>query len=172
MASGNTLFILEPFEGRAPATLAAEVLPAISDASTPAAQTPVLVFDPSTAWHMDFHVTMPSQYGGGGYTFSFKGGTDNTDVGTFIVALRSVVVADADILTGDLGVDAATAVTVTDTPPATPINKLNYSTTGTLSHVNAGSPSGGDRMILRLSRDISDTNTGNLQLAEALIVET
>jgi len=76
-------------------------------------------------------------------------------------------------MTGDLGIDNATEVAITDTPPATPINKLNQSTTGVLSHANAGSPSAGDYLIIRASRDVAtDTNTGDLQLSEILALET
>ena len=79
-----------------------------------------------------------------------------------------------DLTYPDLSVftDAATATAVTDTPPTTPINKLNYSDPQTMTHGNAGSPSVGDRLIIRASRDIADTNTGDLQLAEILILET
>jgi len=172
MASGDTIFILDPASSVGPATLAATP-DTISDASTPAAIIPVLDFDATTAEHRDWHVTVPSNYAGGGFTCSWKGGTDNASVGTFIIELRAIVVSDAIILTGDLAIDGATAVAITDTPPATPINKLNYSTTGALSHANAGNPSVSGRMIWRATRDTAtDTNTGDLQLAEILILET
>lgn len=172
MASGDTLFILHPM-GSQPTGTNYATIDVIEDASTPTSLTPVLDFDTTTSEHAEWHVTMPSHYGDGGFTVSWKGGTDNTSTGTFEVEVRCVVVADATILTGDLGVDAATAVAITDTPPATPINKLNYSTTGTLSHANAGSPSPGDYLVIRATRDTAtDTNTGDLQLAEILIIET
>lgn len=172
MATTETIFVLEPL-GATPPSANYATLDFIADASTPNAHIPVLDFDPSTSEHADWHVTVPSHYDGGGFTISWKGGTDNTDVGTFEIEIRVINVADATILTGDLGIDGATAATITDTPPATPINKLNYSTTATLSHANAGSPSAGDRLIIRATRDTAtDTNTGDLQLAEILILET
>ena len=171
MASGNSIFILRP-QGSIGTATAAATPDVIVDTGTPVTYTPVLDFDTTTAEHRDWHVTVPSQYAGGGFTISWKGGTDNTNVGTFILAVRCINVADATIMTGDLGVDAATATTITDTPPTTPINKLNYSTTGTMTHSNAGSPAVGDYLVIRASRDISDTNTGDLQLAEILILET
>ena len=170
MASGNTIWVLEPLGGSPPATIFAQ-LDTIADASTPVGTILVLDFDPSTAEFMDWFVTVPSQYGGGGFTISFKGGTDNTSVLDFTVEVRIVKLADAVILTGDLGLDAATAVTLTDTPPTTPINKLNYSATGALTHANAGSPAVGDRMGIRVKRNATG-NTGDLQLAEILILET
>ena len=172
MASGNTIFICEPLNGVQPATLFA-THDIITDASTPNATLAVLDFDASTAEFMDWFFTIPSQYSGGGFTVSWKGGTDNTSVGTLELEIRMVVIADATILTGDLGLDAATAVAITDTPPATPINKMNQSVTGALSHANAGSPSVGNRVGIRAKRDTAtDTNTGDLQLLEILFLET
>jgi len=172
MATTDTIFVLDPLMAEPPGTLDAK-LAFIVDASTPVINIPVLRFDPTTSWHADWRVTVPSYYGGGGFTISWKGGTDNTSVGTFEIELRVIKIADATILTGDLGIDVATAVALADTPPATPINKLNYSATGALSHANAGSPSVGDRLIIRATRDVAtDTNTGFLQLAEILMLET
>lgn len=171
MATTDTLFVLRPPGGSPPGTIYA-TLDTIVDGSTPTITFPVLDYDTTTAEHMDWHVTTPSWYDGGGFTWSFKGGTDNTSVGTFIIALRCIVVADATILTGDLGLDTATASTITDTPPTTPINKLNYSDTGTLTHAQAGSPAVDSALVIRVSRDISDTNTGDFQLYEVLIKET
>ena len=172
MASGFTLFILEPLASSPPVTLYA-TLDFISDASTPLANIPVLDFDTTTQEYAYWHVTMPSHYAGGGLTFSWKGGTDNTSVGTLELELGCVVIADATILTGDLGVDAATRTGVVDTPPATPLNKMNRSVTGAIIHSDAGSPSAGDRMIFIATRDVgTDTNTGDLQLLEILVLET
>ena len=170
MASGNTIWVLEPEGSKPPLTLFA-TLDTIADASTPQASLLVLDFDPTTAEIMDWFRTVPSHYAGGGFTISWKGGTDNTSVLDFTVEVRIVKLADAVILTGDLGLDAATAVTLTDTPPTTPINKLNYSATGALTHANAGSPAVGDRMGIRVKRNATG-NTGDLQLAEVLILET
>jgi len=170
VASGDKIFILEPTGGTPTGTLFA-TQDTIADASTPTTTIAVLDFDATTSEHYDWGRTVPSHYDGGGFTVSWKGGTDDTSTGTFILETRMVVIADATILTGDLGVDAATAVSITDTPPTTPINKMNQSTTGALSHANAGSPAVGNRVIIRGTRDIADTNTGDLQLQEILILE-
>ena len=171
MASGDTLFILTPDNSTPPATLYA-TRDWIADTSTPVANIPVLDFDTTTAEWAHWFLTMPSHYGGGGLTISWKGGTDNTSVGTFILDMRMVVIADATILTGDLTVDGA-HTSISDTPPTTPINKMNQSTTGVITHANAGSPSAGDRLIFSAVRDVAtDTNTGDLQLLEILILET
>jgi len=171
MATTNTLFVLGPLGNSPPATLYA-TLDTIADASTPNATIPVLDFDATTAEWAHWHLTMPSHYDGGGLTISWKGGTDNTSVGTLILDMRMVVIADATILTGDLTIDGA-HTSISDTPPATPINKMNQSTTGTITHSNAGSPSAGDKLVFSAVRDVAtDTNTGDLQLLEILILET
>ncbi len=172
MATTETIFVCTPENGSPPATLSA-TLDTIEDASTPVGVIHVLDFDATTAEFYDWFFTVPDNYGGGGFTISWKGGTDNTSVGTLELEVRMVVIADATILTGDLGLDAATEVAITDTPPATPINKMNQSTTGNLSHANAGSPSPGDRVGIRVKRDTAtDSNTGDLQLLEVLLLET
>lgn len=172
MASGDTMFVLTPLGALPSGTLYA-TQDVVVDASTPTGVTPVLDFDPTTQEYADWEWTVPSNYDGGGLTLSWKGGTDNTSTGTLEIEIRVVKITDADVLTADQGRDAATEVGISDTPPATPQNKLNYSTTGTLTHANIGSPSPGDKMIVRATRDVgTDTNTGDLQLAEILAVET
>lgn len=172
MATTNTIFVLRP-QGSVPPSANFATLDTVAETSTPGSFFPVLDFDASTDEFIDWHLTIPSHYGGGGFTISWKGGTDNTSVGTLELEISMVVVADATIMTADQGLDTATPVTITDTPPTTPINKLNYSSTVELSHVNAGSPSVGNYVIVRAQRDTgTDTNTGDLQLAEILILET
>ncbi len=172
MSSGDTIFILDPLSVTAPGTLFA-TLDTIEDGSTPTAILWVLDFIDGTDKHADWHVTVPSNYDGGGFTISWKGGTDNTSVGSFILDIRALVIADAAILTGDLGIDTQTETPISDTPPTTPINKMNQSATATMTHANAGSPVAGDRMIIRATRDtVADANTGVLQLQEILILET
>ena len=173
MATTDTMWVLTPFNCSPPATLAA-TFDIVQDASTPLGNIHVLDFDTTTAEFMDWFITVPSHYDGGGFTCSMKCGTDHaTDVGTFEIELLFNVIADASILTDDLGFDTGTAVAITDTPPSTPTNKLNYSATQTLTHANAGSPAVGNYMNIRAKRDTAtDTNLGDLQLAEILILET
>lgn len=172
MATTDTLFILDPLSYSPPATLFA-TLDTISDGSAPVAVIPVLDFDGAADEHADWWVTMPSHYGGGGFTWSYKYAVDGTDVDIVELELRCIVLADLDILTGDLGIDTATASAIQDTPASTPTNKLNVTATGTLSHANAGSPSVGARLVIRITRDISAaTNTDDLQLLEVLVLET
>lgn len=171
MATTDTIFILEPLAYTPPATLYA-TLDFIADLSTPAANIPVLDFDPGTAEYAYWFVTVPAHYAGGGFTISWKGGTDDTSVAAFELEVRMLVLADAVDLSSDLGIDTQTEVTLPDTPPTTPQDKLNYSAAVALTHANAGSPSVGDRMVIAAKRDVTDSNTGDLQLAEILILET
>ena len=172
MATTNTLFILDPKGSTPPATLFA-TLDTISEGSAPVSVIPVLDFYGATDEHADWWLTMPSHYGGGGLTFSYKYAVDGTDVDIVELEFRVIVLADLDILTGDLGIDGATAAALQDTPASTPTDKLNVTGTVGLSHANAGSPSVGDRLVIRVTRDISAaTNTDDLQLLEVLVLET
>ncbi len=172
MATTDTIWILDPLGSTPPATLFATP-DTIADASTPVGTILVLDFDATTAEFMDWFVTVPSHYDGGGFTISWKGGTDADDTGTLELEVGISVIADETILTGDLGLDGGTIATMLDTPPTTPINKMNQSGTDTLSHAGAGSPAVGNRVGIRARRDTgTDTNGGDLQLLEILILET
>ncbi len=121
MATTDTMFVLEPIGMTPPATLFA-TLDTIADTSTPVGYTPVLDFDTTTAEFAYWWVTCPSNYGGGGFTISMKCGTDANSTGDFDLNVGMAVVADATILTGDLGFDSmSTKAALTDTPPTTPI---------------------------------------------------
>ena len=173
MATGDTLFVLEP---QASKTLSANAatLDWIPDASTPNIQMPILDFDGATDEHADWIVTIPTQYDEGtGFTFSYKYATDGADADLVEMEFRVLHIDDQDILTADLGIDTQTEVAIQDTPPATPTNKMSYSGTGAVAKANFGSAAPGDRLVIRATRDISAaTNTDDLQLAEVLVKET
>lgn len=173
MASGDTLFILEPRSSGPPLTNYATI-DFVSDASTPAIPFWVLDFDGATDEHAYWLVTIPSQYSEAtGFTFSYKYATDGGDADLVEMEFRVLHVDDLDVLTADLGMDTQTEVAIQDTPPATPTNKFSYSTTGALAKANFGSAAPGDYLAIRATRDISAaTNTDDLQLAEILITET
>ena len=173
MASGDTLFILGPLGSSAPGATFA-TLDTVADASTPTGVIPVLDFDGSADEHADWYLTIPSHYSDTtGFTFSYKYAVDGTDVDIVDMEFRVLHVDDLDILTADLGIDTQTAVSIQDTPATTPINKMNYSTTGTLAKTNFGDAVAGDRIVIRATRDISAaTNTDDLQLQDILILET
>lgn len=171
MATTQTIFRLDAVSGKPPATLFATP-DTITDASTPASVMTVYDFDGATDEHMEWHTTVPSNYDGGGFTWSYKYAMDGADVDIVELELRIVKRADLDILTADLGIDTATPSAIQDTPAGT-ADKFNVTATGTLTHAAAGSPSKGDDVIIRITRDISAaTNTDDLQLVSILILET
>ena len=172
MASGDTLFILTP-QSSIPPSANFATLDVIADASTPFFYVPVLDFDGAADEHIDWIVTIPSHYGETtGFTFSYKYAMDGTDGDGVEIEFRVLHIDDLDTLTGDLGLDGQTPVTIVDDPAATAFN-FNYSTTGALAKASFGSAAPGDMIVIRATRDISyATNTDDLQLAEVLVTET
>jgi hypothetical protein len=145
----------------------------VQDASTPPIDIPVLDFDGAADEHADFHLTIPSHYSETtGFTFSYKYAMDGTDGDAVELEFRALKIVDQTVLTGDLGIDTQTATTITDDPDAT-ADDLNYSTTGTMAKANFGSAVAGDRIVIRVTRDVSfATNTDDLQLMEVYVTET
>lgn len=173
MASGNTLFVLEPM-GSSPPSANFATLDLVADASTPAMEIPVLDFDGAVDEHMDWFVTIPSQYAGTtGFTFSFKYAMDGTDGDQIEMEFRVLHIDDQTVLSGDLGMDTQTPVTITDDPDAT-AEDLNYSTTGALAKASFSSAVAGDRICIRATRDEDGVaeNIDDLQLVEILVSET
>ena len=173
MASGDTLFILTPLNCSPPSANFA-THGTISDASTPNMVIPVLNFDGATDEHMDWFVTIPSDYSETtGFTFSFKYAMSSTDGDQIEMEFRAKHIDDQTVLTGDLGMDGQTATTITDDPDAT-ANDFNYSTTGTMAKANFGSASPGDLLCIRATRDEDGVaeNVDDLQLVEILVKET
>ena len=173
MASGDTLFILTPQAYTPPATLYA-TLDTVAAGSTPAMSIPVLDFDGgSQDESADWYVTVPSHYAGGGFTFSYAYAMSSTDGDAVEIEFRAFPFADASsILTADLGMDGRTAVNVVDDPSAN-ANEFNITTTGNLSHSDAGSPAVGAFMIIRATRDFNHAaNANDLQLLAVHVKET
>jgi hypothetical protein len=173
MASGDSLFVLLP-HGSVPTPSDYATLDTIADASTPALTIPVLDFDGATDEHAEWYVIIPSQYSETtGFTFQYYYATDGADADLVEMEFRVLHLDDLDVLTGDLGIDAQTAVAIQDTPPATPTNKLSYSTTGALAKADFGSATPGDLIVIRATRDVSAaTNTDDLQLIAVYVTET
>ena len=172
MASGDTLFILTPQAYTPPGTNNA-TLDTVADTSTPAMSIPVLDFDGSANEAADWYVTVPSHYAGGGLTFSYAYAMSSTDGDAVEIEFRAFPFADASsILTADLGMDGRTAVNVADDPSAN-ANEFNITTTGNLSHGNAGSPAVGAFIIIRATRDFDHaSNANDLQLLAVHVKET
>jgi hypothetical protein len=172
MASGDTLFVLEPESSRPP-TANFATLDTIPDTSTPPMDIPVLDFDGGANEHADWYVTIPNHYAGDtGFTFSYKYAMDGTDGDIVELEFRVLSIPDQTVLTGDLGMDGQTPVAITDDPDAT-ADDLNYSTTGTLAKALFSSVGADARICIRATRDITiAANANDLQLLEILVKET
>lgn len=172
MASGDTLFVLTPQNSCGPGANFATP-DTVEDVSTPPLLIPVLDFDGGADEHKDWYVTIPSCYSEvTGFTFSYKYAMSGVDGDIVEMEFRVLPIPDQTVLTGDLGMDGQTPVTITDDPDAT-ADDFNYSTTGTLAKANFGSAGPGDFICIRGTRDISvAANADDLQLAEILVKET
>ncbi len=97
----------------------------------------------------------------------------STDGDAVEMEFRVLHIDDQTVLTGDLGIDTQTAVSIQDDPDAT-ANDFNYSTTGDLAKASFGSAVAGDYLAIRATRDKSAPaeNVDDLQLAEILVTET
>ena len=168
MASGDTLIFLDPLGAVSPPTAFAtrDILATTTD--VPLISIPVLDFAGSTANEsMDWHITVPSNYSGTtGFTFSVQYASDGTVAGTVEWEIRAVTFVDGNDLSADLNIDGATAATVTDTLPGDPeTDKFNQVATVALAKASMGTPSAGDRMVIRVTRDqATDTSTDDAQL--------
>lgn len=173
MATTQTIFPLDT-RGYVPTGTLSATLDVVEDAAAapPTSLTPVLVFITATTHYAEWKEQVPSHYDGGGFTWSYKGGTDGTATGAVHMDLAMKVIPDNTALDGDLGMDSQTVSSIDDAQVAT-ANDLQYSTTNTLSHANAGSPSPGDYVIIRLLRDTAgDSNADDMQISKLLILET
>lgn len=173
MASGSHLFTLLP-HGSIPPPSSYATPDTVADTSTPPLSIPVLDFDGATDEHADWYYIIPTQYSGAtGFTFQYYHAMDGADADLVEMEFRVLHLDDLDVLTGDLGIDTQTPVAIQDTPPATPTDKLSYSTTGALAKADFGSAVAGDYIVIRATRDTgAATNTDDLQLGAVLVTET
>ena len=174
MASGDTLFILDPLNSVPPASSYA-TLDTITETSTPNAAIPVLDFDGAADEYADWHVVVPSHYSGTtGFTFQFIYAMTGTQTNLVELEISAALLADTEIATADQGLDTAPPVAIQDTPVATvTADKIAYSPTGALAKADMGTPSAGQRMIIRAQRDTAAaSNTDDLQLMAIIVTET
>jgi hypothetical protein len=171
MASGDTLFELFPI-GSVPTTTVPATLDFLSDGSTVVGQIPVLDFAGATAdEHAEWVVIVPSHYGDGGLTFEIQYAPAGTNTGAVQFEVRADKVVDDELLTSH-NLQAQTATDITDTPNGT-ANDLHVTSTGAISHANAGSPAPGDYLRIRLSRDYDHAaNADDAQVLSVYVTET
>lgn len=162
MASGDTLVTIRPQDNEPPA----------SNAAIPFTRNnhPVLEFDGSTNQSAIFSFVLPRIYSGGGFTIYVH------------YAMKTAIINDIDwdialeqIGDQQLDIDADGFGTLTSidgtTVPGTSgfVDIVN----GAITHANAGSPTVGDGMRLKVTRDaVSDTDNTVGQLRFVEIQET
>ena len=152
MASSDSLAVLTPANGM-PTQSSYARWRTIGDSSTPASNTEVLLFAGATAdEHYEWDVLVPANYAGGGFSFTLVYAPTGTLTGAVQFEVRAVKLAAGAGLTSDLGMDTATATDITNTPGGT-ANVWTVCSPVTVSHANAGSPSPGDTIRVRISRD-------------------
>lgn len=174
MASTDTLFVLLPQGSIGPSANAATP-DTIADGSTPTTFIPVLDFDGTTDEFRDWLVVIPSQYSGTtGFTFQYTYAMDGTDADLVDLEFSAALLGDTEIATADQGLDAATPVSIQDTPVATvTANKVAVSPTGALAKADFGSAVAGNTIIIRCQRDTAAAaNTDDLQLIAVYVTET
>ncbi len=114
----------------------------------------------------------PPQYGGGGIDAVVHYSTDGTSVGAVQWEISVEVLQDTDDQDAG-GQDFGTATDITDTPSTATANILDITAAGAVSHANCGSPSSGDGMRLKATRDHDHaTNTDDAQLSKIVVTET
>lgn len=174
MTSGDSLFELRP-EGSSPPGTIYATNDWIVDGSAPTINIPVLDFDGGTSEHRDWIRRIPSQYASTtGFTFKYVYAMDGADVDLVDMEFRVLEISDNDILSGDLGMDGQTAVSIQDTPIVTvTANKVAYSPTGALAKASFGIALAGALVIIRATRDVAAAANGDdLQLLSVLVSET
>jgi hypothetical protein len=173
MATTNTLFTLTPQNSTAPATIYATLDTITGTTDVPVPVMPVLDFQGVTADEfMDWYVTVPSWYTDLGFRFSYKFAMTGTDAQAVEMEFYCrKYVTNSSVISGDIDITGATPVSIATASPQV-ADEFTQSATGDLSHANAGSPSVGDRLIIRVARDEShEDNADDLQLLEVLVLE-
>ena len=177
MASGDTLFILTPMSGTPPATLYATLDTLAITGATPDSYIPVLDFDGGTAIEsMDWFLSMPSHYiGTTGITFKAYYAMDGASANPVRLEYRAIAFAEDDALPTARVIDTQTSTDDVDTPVSATTNDLSIGSPVAMAKANFGSPSAGDLIQIRLTRDpvdAGDTNTNDLQLIKIVVTET
>lgn len=173
MASGDTMFVLDPRRSMPTASAFATLDTIAITGATPDSYIPVLDFDGGAAnEHADWFEIVPSNYDGGGFDFVIQYAMDGT-VGTAVqFECRMADFVDDDALATAVVIDTQTATDITDTPIAT-ANDLNVTAAGSITHANAGSPSAGAFVQIRITRDYDHAaNADDAQLVRVVVTET
>ena len=169
MASGDTMFVFLP-QNNEPPTTAYATLDTFAGAT---GVRWVLDFDGAAANESAiFSGVWPSNYAGGGINVVIHYSTSGTEVGAVQFEVSAEVLQDQDDQDAG-GQDFGTATDITDTPSTATANILDVTAAGAISHANCGSPSPGDGMRLKVTRDYDHaSNTDDAQLHAVVVTET
>jgi len=162
MASGDTLVVFTPLHNEPPSTAFATL-----DTRN---QHPVLDFDPDANEDAIFSAIMPQHYGGGGVTVYLHYAMTSATTLTidWDISLEQIGDQQLDIDADSFG--TATSIDNTTVPGTSGFVDI---VNGAISHANAGSPTVGDGMRLKVTRDaVSDDAAGDAELRFVEIKET
>lgn len=155
MASGNTLFYFTPQHGIPPATLYAQQ-DVLVGTSTPAENIPVLAFDATTQEYVDFRGKMPQHYSGGGVTLVICSGAATTTGGiTWEAAFRAIEddTEDLDTTAHTYDYNSLDVATLPTVQGEVTYDNLTFADGADMDNVGAG-----DEFILRITRNVADSN--------------
>ena len=172
MASGQSIFSLEPEAGIGPQTDDAKLF-FYNEGSTPGLILPSVSFPSASDTYFDWVERVPAAYGGGGFTFAIEAGVDGSETGDVGIDVKVLPIPDNADVKSDLGIDGQTALQLTHTPVTDPADKMSQWASGNLSHANAGSPIAGRLVVVRLMRrNAAGANTDNLRMIGCHVTET
>lgn len=175
MATTETLFVLEPRNSVPTATAYATLDTLSITGATPDSYILVLDFDGAAIEHADWFVIVPSNYAGGGFDFQAFYAVDGASNNPVRLEFRAITFAEDDALPTVRVIDTQTEVAAVDTPVSATAQDLSITAEVSLTAGNMGTPSAGDFMQIRLTRDpvdAGDTNTNDLQLIKIIVTET
>lgn len=160
MASGNSLGMLSQIPDGLPATNYPQF--------TTRNQHPLLAFDATTQETAYWDLVLPSSYAGGGLTFIIGSVAGSATSGTVGWGVSVEKGPGTDYDADNFGTESLGTPVTVDAASGKPSTQ-----TLTVSQANCGSPVAGDKLRIRIRRDVAnDTATGDAQLDWVEVRET
>jgi len=171
MASGDSLFELRPQSATPPGASAAQH-DTVAGASTPAETLPVIAFDAGADEYMDWYLTMPEHYDGGGITVKVEMQMASATSGGVRpeIALRERATTDDWDTTAHTYDFNGVTVTAPGTLGQSVIGTITFTDGADMDNVGAGDP-----FVLRLWRNYGhagDDASGDALLERIYAIET
>lgn len=171
MASGNLMFTLYPLAGSQPSTLYASP-DFIVGTSTPVESIPVLDYDQTTIEYMDWRISLPPNYSGGGLTCVARISATTVTSGNVGIGIAVRTIENSDDLnttahTYDYNDSSATAV------PATNGQTVDITITFSNGADMDSLAAGGDAIIrVRRNTGVASNATNDMELHYIKVTET